>query len=99
MRLKVLLTDLAWSDLDLERAILADARADVTVAPASDEESLVAAAADADAILTTWARVTGAVISAAPRLRIVARLGIGLDNIDVACATRRGILVTNVPDY
>ncbi len=99
MRFKVLLTDLAWSDLDLERSILSDARAEPTVAPASDEASLVQAAADADAIMTTWARVTGAVIAAAPRLRIVARLGIGLDNIDVAHASRRGILVTNVPDY
>ncbi len=38
-------------------------------------------------------------IESAPQLRIIARLGIGLDNIDVACATRRKIVVTNVPDY
>ena len=38
-------------------------------------------------------------ISAAPKCRIVARLGIGLDNIDVATATNRGMVVTNVPDY
>ena len=34
-----------------------------------------------------------------PALRVVARMGVGLDNIDVAAATDRGVLVTNVPDY
>jgi D-3-phosphoglycerate dehydrogenase len=39
------------------------------------------------------------VIDAAPKCRIVARLGIGLDNIDVAAASNKGMLVTNIPDY
>ena len=56
-------------------------------------------AADCDAIMTNWAKVPEPVIAAAPRCKIIARLGIGLDNIDVAAATRRGIVVTNVPDY
>ena len=38
-------------------------------------------------------------IAASPKCRIVSRLGIGLDNIDVAYCTSRGIPVTNVPDY
>jgi D-3-phosphoglycerate dehydrogenase len=43
--------------------------------------------------------VPAEVLGAAPKCRIVARFGIGLDNIDVDFATRRGMLVTNVPDY
>src|SRR4029079_17636513 len=39
------------------------------------------------------------VIVASPKCKIVSRLGIGLDNIDVAAATERKIVVTNVPDY
>src|SRR4029079_13099946 len=39
------------------------------------------------------------VIVASPKCKIVSRLGIGLDNIDVAAATARRITVTNVPDY
>ena len=38
-------------------------------------------------------------IAAGRRLRIISRLGIGLDNIDIEAATRRRIVVTNVPDY
>ena len=56
-------------------------------------------AADCDAIMTNWVNVPESVIAAAPKCKIIARLGIGLDNIDVAAATRRGIVVTNVPDY
>lgn len=37
-------------------------------------------------------------LAAAPKLRIIARAGIGLDNVDVAAATKRGVAVCNVPD-
>ncbi len=95
---KVLLTDYAWPDLEIERRILAEADAEL-IAARSDPESLAGLAVDADAIMTNWARVDERVLSAAAKCRIVARLGIGLDNIDVAFATRRGMIVTNVPDY
>jgi D-3-phosphoglycerate dehydrogenase len=96
---KVLLTDYAWPDLELERPILAAADAELVVAERSDPASLAELAGDADAIMTNWARVDATVLAAAIKCRIVARLGIGLDNIDVEFATRRGMIVTNVPDY
>lgn len=96
---KVLITDYAWPDLEIERAVLADVGAELILPHASDEDSLTAAAAGVDAIMTNWARVTARVMAAAPGCRIVSRLGIGLDNIDVAYATEHKILVTNVPDY
>ncbi len=101
MTKKVLLTDYAWPDLEIERRTLADAGCELVVAPAKDSAALAkaAAAADVEAIMTNWAKVTAEVIEAAPRLKIVSRLGIGLDNIDVACCTRKKIAVTNVPDY
>ena len=99
MAKKILLTDYAWADLEIERRTLAAAGCELIVAPAKDPASLAKAATDVDAIMTNWAKVTAEVIESAPRLRIVSRLGIGLDNIDVACCTRRKIAVTNVPDY
>jgi len=98
-RYKVLITDYAWPDLDLEHQALDAQGVQLIVPERSDIESLTAAARDVDAIMTNWAKVPEPVIAAAPSCRIVARLGIGLDNIDVAAATRRGIVVTNVPDY
>ena len=52
--------------------------------------------ADADAILVRSAtKVDAALIAAAPRLRIIARAGVGVDNVDVEAASARGILVVN----
>lgn len=100
-KFKVLLTDYAWPELEIERRILAEADAELVVADESqrDPASLARLAADVDAIMTNWAKVPAEVIDSAPRCRLVARLGIGLDNIDVAAATRRGMVVTNIPDY
>ncbi|MFZ3291894.1 NAD(P)-dependent oxidoreductase, partial [Mycobacterium sp.] len=63
-----------------------------------DREKLLAAVPDADAILVRSATTVDAeVMSAAPKLKIVARAGVGLDNVDVDAATERGVLVVNAP--
>ena len=96
---RVLLTDYAWPDLEVERAILAEYDAELIIAPATDTTTLVQLAPEADAIMTNWADVRAPLIDAATKCKIIARLGIGLDCIDVGRATERGIPVTNVPDY
>ncbi len=99
MNLRALLTDYAWPDVEIERSVLAEYGVDLMVAEQTDAESLANLATEVDAILTNWAMVSAEVIDAATRCRIIARLGIGLDNIDVDRATERRIVVTNVPDY
>jgi D-3-phosphoglycerate dehydrogenase len=96
---RVLITDHPWGDCDLEREILEPAGVTVVDAPGSTEAALEPLAADADAIATCWAPVPGNLIEQARRCRHIARMGIGLDNIDLGVATSRGIIVTNVPDY
>lgn len=98
-RFRVLMTDRAWPDADLERAVLAEADAELIEAPAADEATLAGLAHDVDAIATNWAKVTEPVIRACRQCRIIARLGIGIDNIAVDVATSLGIPVTNCPDY
>ena len=95
----VLVTDHPWPGLEIEERILAAAGAKVLDAPAGDEATLASLVGQVSAIATCWAKVTARVIEAAGRCRIVARMGIGLDNIDIRAATARGMLVTNVPDY
>ena len=60
---------------------------------------LITNAADADAILVQYASITAEVMDALPRLRAIGRYGVGVDSVDVAAATARGIAVCNVPDY
>ncbi len=68
---------------------------------ASTEDEVIAGLAQvpAGALIVQWAPVTAAVLDAAPRCRFISRLGIGIDMIDVAAATRRGVAVANTPDY
>jgi D-3-phosphoglycerate dehydrogenase len=61
-------------------------------------ETLRDALATADALIVRSAtRVTAELLEAAPRLRVVGRAGVGVDNIDVDAATARGVLVMNTP--
>jgi D-3-phosphoglycerate dehydrogenase / 2-oxoglutarate reductase len=63
-----------------------------------DREKLLAAVPEADALLVRSATTVDAeVLSVAPKLKIVARAGVGLDNVDVDAATERGVLVVNAP--
>ncbi len=63
-----------------------------------DREKLLAAVPEADALLVRSATTVDAeVLDAAPKLKIVARAGVGLDNVDVKTATERGVLVVNAP--
>ncbi len=96
---RVLITDYVWPNLDPERSVLEPLGAELVPSPGGEESQLVALATDADAIMTCFAKVTRQVIESAPKCRIVARYGIGVDNIDVQAATERGIVVTNVPSY
>jgi D-3-phosphoglycerate dehydrogenase len=98
----VVLTDRGWPDADIERSLCEKGGHPlVDVQEQTDEAALVAAvkAADPVGLLFNWAPVTASVLDAAPRLRVAARLGVGLDNIDLAAAARRRITVTRVPDY
>lgn len=100
LRGKVLLTDHPWPDAGIERDILAGAGLELTELPAgADPAKSRSLSADVDGILTCWAPVPRAMIESSPSLRVVSRMGVGLDNIDLAAAAARGIVVTNVPDY
>ena len=76
-----------------------NSRIEVAVAKGLSEAQLIDLIADYEAIIVrSKTSVTTSVIEAARRLKVIGRAGNGLDNIDVATATRRGIAVLNVPD-
>jgi D-3-phosphoglycerate dehydrogenase / 2-oxoglutarate reductase len=95
--------------VNLPVVLIADKLAESTVAALGDavevrwvdgpdRPKLLAAVADADALLVRSATTVDAeVIAAAPKLKIIARAGVGLDNVDVDAATAAGVLVVNAP--
>ncbi|HYJ70049.1 MAG TPA: C-terminal binding protein [Nocardioidaceae bacterium] len=97
-RYRIVVTDQVFPSVDLERGLLAAADADLEVA-SGDRETVLARAADADALLNTYFPIDAEAMSRLERCRIIARYGIGVDNIDLDAARERGIAVTNVPDY
>ena len=95
--------------MNLPVVLIADKLAQSTVAALGDQvevrwvdgpdrEKLLAAVPEADALLVRSATTVDAeVLAAASKLKIVARAGVGLDNVDVDAATERGVLVVNAP--
>lgn len=98
-RFKVVVTDYVFPSLDIERSVLAPLDAEVVPMQAASDNQLLDVVPDADALLVCYAPVTKRVIDRAERCQIIARYGIGVDNVDVTAAAEKGIVVTNVPDY
>ena len=95
---RVVVTDQVFPDLSIEQTILGSIDAQV-LAPSTAQGTLPDAAESADALLNTYLPLSRAEITRLKQCRIIARYGIGVDNIDLKAAYEAGIVVTNVPDY
>jgi D-3-phosphoglycerate dehydrogenase len=93
----VVIADYDFGDADIERAIIERAGLRLATAQCKSEDDVIAVARDADAIIAQYATVGAKAIGALTRCEVIARYGTGTDIVDVDAATRRGILVTNVP--
>jgi D-3-phosphoglycerate dehydrogenase len=92
----VLVTD-ALSPVALR--LLEEAGLEAAVHLKASPEALKALAAEADGwIIRSGTAITADLVEAARRLKVIGRAGVGVDNVDVEAATRRGVLVVNAPD-
>jgi len=82
----------------LEMEALAPLDAEIVEIAAGTEDEFVRAARDADALYAKGRRITRQIIDGLERCRVIALGSVGVDSVDVAAATARGIPVTNVPD-
>jgi len=98
-QLQVGVSDSVFPNLDPARAVLSKIGAQLHLADEPKPEAIMRVAKDADALFATYAKITGDMIRQMTRCRIIARFGIGVDNVDIPAATERGIVVTKVPDY
>jgi D-3-phosphoglycerate dehydrogenase len=95
---KVVVSDQVFPSVDVERGLLAEIDAELVVAT-GDVESVLVSASDADAILNTYLPWSAESIARLEKCKVIARYGIGFDNVDLDAAAEAGIVVTNVPDY
>src|SRR5580692_11500655 len=96
---KIVITDYRFPDVEQERRAVEAAGGTLVTGQAGNEEQVAELCRDADGVLNARAPVGRRAIAAMRRCRIIVRYGIGVDTIDIAAATERGILVANVPDY
>jgi len=95
----VAVTDSVFPNLEPAKAVLSKIGGELRLAPEPTAEGILSVARDADAVLTTYAKVTGEMIPQMTKCRVISRFGIGVDNVDIPVATSKGIVVTKVPDY
>lgn len=98
-KIKVVYTDNIYKDTQIEECRFGKAGYTFQIAPAHDEDALVEACRDADAVMVSFAEMTGRIIEAMERCRVIVRCGMGFNNVDIPAATRKGIMVANVQKY
>src|SRR3954462_3233135 len=92
---KVLISD----QMDPKAAEVCSANGvEVDEKPGLSKDELKAIIGDYDGLaIRSATRVTADVLDAAPRLKVIGRAGIGVDNVDIPAATARGVVVMNTP--
>lgn len=95
----VLQVSMGYSDGSLERQAIEAAGGTLSLIASQDPDDIIAAGQQADGLLITLTNVTEKIIAAMPKLKLIVRAGIGVDNIDLAAAKERGIHVCNLPTY
>ena len=98
-RTLIAVTDSPFPSLDPAKAALKRIDAELRMAKSASAEDVLAVARDADAILVTYAKLTGDLLRQLRKCKAIGRFGLGVDNIDIAAARELGITVTYVPDY
>jgi D-3-phosphoglycerate dehydrogenase len=98
---KVVITDYYYPNLDEERKVFKASGIEIVdcKGKCKSEEDVIKYTRNADAIITQFVPITKKVIDNLVQCKIIVRYAIGLDNIDIAEATRKKIMVANVPDY
>ena len=93
---KILITD-PLSDKGIDS--LSDAEFEVIYKPNSQKDELLSLVGNIDGwIIRSGTKVDKELISQAKKLQVIGRAGVGTDNIDIHYATKKGIIVMNVPD-
>lgn len=98
-RTKVVYTDNIYKDIDIENRCFSKAGFNFVVCQQHDEATLVEACKDADAVMVSFADMNKNIINAMQKCKVIVRCGIGVNNVDISAASKKGIMVANVQKY
>jgi D-3-phosphoglycerate dehydrogenase len=97
--MKIFYLNPPYSDLSEENRSLVGTSIELVPCSVRDEDEVIRLAKDADALITVYVPITARITEELARCKVIVRLGVGYDIIDVGSCQKRGILVCNVPDY
>jgi D-3-phosphoglycerate dehydrogenase len=95
----IAITDSPFPSLDPAKKALARLDPEYRMAQSPSTDDILAVARDADAVLVTYAKLTGSLLRELKKCKAIGRFGLGVDNIDLPAAKELGIAVNYVPDY
>ncbi len=95
----VAVADSPFPNLNPAEAVLSELDAEMVMADEPTLEGILKVAAEADGLMVTYGQITADVIAGLEKCKVIGRFGLGVDNIDIAAATKAGIAVVYVPDY
>ncbi len=95
----VAVVDSVFPNLDPAKEALSRVSAEMREAADKTPDEILKVAADADGVLVTYGQISAEVIAGLNNCKVIGRFGIGIDNIDIAAATEKGITVCYAPVY
>jgi len=96
---KVFICDCDHANVDQENKVFTEAGVDYQWLQCKTQEEVIEKCQGAVAFLNQYVRMDEVIFKAIPTLKLVVRYGVGVDNVNLADATKYGVQVTNVPDY
>ncbi|TCS80125.1 C-terminal binding protein [Pectinatus cerevisiiphilus] len=97
--MKAIITDCDHENINIETAIFNKAGIPFELKQCHTEDDIINECKNAQAFIVQYAPITKKVMEHLPELKMIVRYGVGVDNVDIPEATKRGIQVCNVPDY
>lgn len=98
--MKIIYADNVFGDALIEETRYREKGFTYVEASSIEEDALIQACADASAVVTCYAQITPRLIQALPKqCRLIIKAGMGVNNINIPAATKRGIMVANVQKY
>lgn len=99
MSSRIVITDCDHDSIAPEQEVADRYGIDLVYSQSATTEDVIANATGADGIVVQYATISAEVLDALPQLKAIGRYGVGVDTVDVEAATKRGVAVSNVPDY
>lgn len=95
----VYITEYDYPSLEIEQKMFREIGIPFIPTQSHSENDIIKNCKDAAGLMVQYAHITEKIMSSLPNLKVIARYGVGVDNVDLEAATKHHICVANVPDY